>query len=136
MTSNGSWPWLAPAPGAKAANVAAQDGDDRSLLSLYRRLIALRNRLDVFGTGELVEIEHAEKDNVLVFARDNGAARTLVAINFAADNRSVILDLRSWVRSSAKAEIYLTRPAPLSSADAGSYGLVLPPYGYVIWSLD
>ena len=52
-----------------ASSVAAEDGDPESTLSLYRRALALRHRLQ---TGEELEWIETGRADVLRFARPNG----------------------------------------------------------------
>ncbi len=49
-------PWESLQPDSLTTTVAAQDGDPRSLLNLYRRLIHLRRANDALGTGTLVPL--------------------------------------------------------------------------------
>ena len=67
-----SAPWL-PQPRTWAGlSVAAQGGDDTSMLTLYRRALALRRRTEALGDGTLRWLDAPE--NVLAFARDPGFA--------------------------------------------------------------
>ena len=68
----GSTPWL-PQPARWAALTAeAQADDPGSMLSLYRRALLLRRRLDPLGDGALRWLETPER--VLGFAREPGFA--------------------------------------------------------------
>jgi alpha-glucosidase len=75
-------PWLPLNADHKTRNVAALSGDPHSLLSLYRRLIALRRERAALHSGSYVA-SHAEGD-VLAFERRHDQDRSLlVALNFA-----------------------------------------------------
>jgi alpha-glucosidase len=76
----GGRPWLPLAPDADVVNVARQRGDAASMLSLHRRLLALRREHPAFSVGayELVEVT----DDVVVYLRAAGPDRCLVALNF------------------------------------------------------
>jgi alpha-glucosidase len=76
-------PWLPTAEDANVINVDVQRDDPDSMLSLYRRLIALRRGEPALEVGRLDAIEaHAE---VLVYARRgrHGEADFLVALNLS-----------------------------------------------------
>lgn len=71
-------PWLPLGPDWRTRNVAAQDADPRSILSLCRRLIALR-RDPLLEAGAYHPVEAA--GDVLAYERRLGGRRILVALN-------------------------------------------------------
>jgi len=73
-------PWLPMGDGVASCNVATEDGDTASMLSLYRELLRLRRAIPALSTGrfELVSVD----DAVMVFARSHGDQRLVVALNF------------------------------------------------------
>ncbi len=74
-------PWL-PLNGDHAArNVTALTTDPRSILGLYRRLIALRRQHSALATGGYVPI--AADGDVFMFERRGHDRRLLVMLNFA-----------------------------------------------------
>jgi alpha-glucosidase len=75
-------PWLPIAPDAAERNVALQAADPDSVLSFYRRLIALRGATPAIGRGgqELVDVGD---DDVLAYRRMDGESSALVLLNFA-----------------------------------------------------
>ncbi|MDI3339313.1 MAG: alpha-amylase family glycosyl hydrolase [Sphaerobacter sp.] len=75
-------PWLPLAPDAAQVNVAAQQDDPRSLLTLYRRLLALRREEPALQVGAyLPRGIHAD---VVAFERRAGGRRFLIALNLGA----------------------------------------------------
>jgi oligo-1,6-glucosidase/alpha-glucosidase len=72
-------PWL---PVGEGAGVAAQRDDPRSMLTLYRRLLALRRESDDLAEGAYRTLHAA--DGVLAYARGE---RTAVALNLTGDPR-------------------------------------------------
>jgi alpha-glucosidase len=82
-------PWLPIGNDYRAANVADQSRDPRSLLSLYRRLIALRSEQPALlhGSHEPVAL-HAP----LLAYRRCGAATLLIALNFGHEAQTFELD--------------------------------------------
>ncbi len=84
-------PWLPLGDDRALRNVAAQDGDPRSLLSWYRRLIWLRRRRPALASGALEVLDPGERD-VLAYVRSAGAGeRVVVLLNFATGPREVRL---------------------------------------------
>jgi alpha-glucosidase len=72
-------PWLPLGDENLARNVAAQRDDPASMLSLHRRLLALRRRTAALVTGTYQPVE-ADGD-VLAYLRADGDDRCLVALN-------------------------------------------------------
>jgi alpha-glucosidase len=82
-------PWLPVSPDHEARNVEAFIADQRSILNLYRRLIALRREHTALSVGRFAAVQAAE--NVFAFERNDGDARLLVVLNFAQEQRQVTL---------------------------------------------
>jgi alpha-glucosidase len=74
-------PWLPLNDDFTTRNVAALSGDPNSILSLHRRLIALRREWTALSTGRYIAA-HVEGDIFAFERRDNDGARLLVALNF------------------------------------------------------
>lgn len=76
-------PWLPLADDYTAANVATEDADPRSMLALYRRLLALRRAEPALAVGPFTSV--TATDAVFAYARmapERGGRRFLVALNF------------------------------------------------------
>lgn len=73
-------PWLPVGPDHAARAVDVQDGDATSLLTLSRRLIALRHAHDALMSGDLTVI--AATGALLVFERNHRSERLICACNF------------------------------------------------------
>jgi alpha-glucosidase len=69
-------------------NVAAQRDDPASMLTLTRRLIALRGEHPALARGDL-ELVDGTPDGTLAFQRAAGRSRVFVAVNLADRMRSV-----------------------------------------------
>jgi alpha-glucosidase len=80
-------PWL-PLVDPAEANVADQIDDPASLLSLYRRLIALRRESPALREGEHRSLFGLAPD-VLAWRRSHGDEELLVLANMADDSRTV-----------------------------------------------
>ncbi|GAA2687638.1 MULTISPECIES: alpha-amylase family glycosyl hydrolase [Actinosynnema] len=76
-------PWLPHARDVAEVNVAAQRGDPRSLLALYRSLIALRKESKALreGTQRLLDAP----EGVFAYLREAGPERVLVALNLTGE---------------------------------------------------
>jgi alpha-glucosidase len=93
-------PWLPwpPEPGGRSA--AALERDPRSILHLYRRMLAARRASPALRGGDL-ELLPAPAD-VLAFARRAGGDRRVVLVNFGAAPADVPLD-GAWTVAVASA---------------------------------
>ncbi|HKH95520.1 MAG TPA: alpha-amylase family glycosyl hydrolase [Beijerinckiaceae bacterium] len=78
-------PWLPLASDYEAMNVAAQAADPRSMLSLYRALLALRRAEPALSVGRYVPVSAGEA--VLAYERRHENARLLVALNLSAEEQ-------------------------------------------------
>ena len=82
----GGEPWLPLGPDLATCNVAAQAADPASMLTLVKRLVALRRATPALATGDLTLIE-AEGD-VLAFLRGR---EVLVALNLGTKEQRLAL---------------------------------------------
>ena len=80
-------PWLPLHADWPTRNVAAQDADPTSMLSLHRALLALRRGSKALTEGSLMLVD-AEED-VLAYERRHGDGRVLVALNLGQHERAV-----------------------------------------------
>lgn len=69
---------------AQGVNVAEQDGKPDSLLTYYRRLIAVRQATPALLAGDYTPLHPAE-ERYLAFLRTTPEQRCLVALNFTAE---------------------------------------------------
>ena len=94
-------PHLPVAEGYGQINVAAQEQDPRSLLALYRRLIALRNAEPALTAGRQTHVR--QRGALLVFRRELRDRRLLVVLNMSGDNQ-----LLRFSELGAKARVLLS----------------------------
>jgi len=73
-------PWLRLGPDAASRNVAAQLDDPGSVLSLYRRLIALRGTTPALQLGRL-DVQTTTPADVVAYTRTLDSQTVLVALN-------------------------------------------------------
>lgn len=79
----GHKPWLPIAADAARLNVATEDGDPGSILSLYRRLLRLRKQHAALSIGGYHAI--AARGAVLAYVRHSGEERLLIVANLGAE---------------------------------------------------
>ena len=85
-------PWLPLGDDWRERNVAAQDGDPQSLLSLYRSLLTLRRAHAALSVGSFSLIDSA--DDVLAYERQHDGERLLVALNLSNHTQTLTLPQR------------------------------------------
>jgi alpha-glucosidase len=78
---SGGEPWLPLGPDHRSVNVAAQMAEPRSMLSLYRSLLALRRREEALVSGEWGAMEAGSQ--VLAYERRRGTRVLAIALNFS-----------------------------------------------------
>ena len=87
--------WLPTHPQAQRINVAAQRDDPSSVLSAYRRLLALRHRSRALSGGRLELLDLAgARSGILAYRRVDGDEQVVVVLNFSA--RRQLVDLRAF----------------------------------------
>ncbi|HEV8106015.1 MAG TPA: alpha-amylase family glycosyl hydrolase [Burkholderiales bacterium] len=85
----GGEPWLPVAPDYRDVNVETQRADARSMLTLYRRLIALRRSEPALETGSFEPVSAPKEVLAYVRRSRQGNRVFLIALNFGAAPRRV-----------------------------------------------
>jgi alpha-glucosidase len=83
-------PWLPLPPDPERVNAEAQRTEPRSMLALYRELLALRGRSRALQEGRQEMLDAAP--DVLAYVREHGQERLLVALNFSSNDVPVDAD--------------------------------------------
>ena len=110
--------WLPVHPNhAAGVSVAAQEGDPTSMLSYYKRLLALRRATPALVAGEYRALAEDAEDYV-AFERSTPGQRVLVALNFAAEQQQVAAGLVG----SAKV-LFSSHARPSDTLDAAGFAL-------------
>jgi alpha-glucosidase len=78
--------WLPLAPDYGEVNVERELADPRSILCLYRRLLAYRRASPALQWGSYRPLDGTPED-CYVFVRQAGGQRVLIALNFSAQER-------------------------------------------------
>lgn len=82
-------PWLPLNNDWQTRNVAGQEHDPSSMLTLYRRLLALRRARPALNVGDIA-VTSAERD-VLQYERRDSDEHLLIALNLTSEPRQVLL---------------------------------------------
>jgi alpha-glucosidase len=85
-----SRPWLPIGDDGQAANVAAQSEDPQSLLTLYRRLMKLRQELPMLVHGELEVV--SRESPLLSYRRSGERGNLLIILNLGSEPQTYSLD--------------------------------------------
>ncbi|SOB87222.1 oligo-1,6-glucosidase/alpha-glucosidase [Sphingomonas guangdongensis] len=80
-------PWLPLHDDWRTRNVAAQQDDSPSMLTLYRRLLALRGAEPALALGDMALLDAPE--GVLAYRRRHGGRELTVLLNLTAENLTV-----------------------------------------------
>lgn len=88
--SDGDKTWLPLAPDYTERNVAAQDKDPHSFLSIYRQLGTLRGTSPALKSGDIAVLD-VDNPNVLAYLRTADNESYVVLVNFSAEPAQVML---------------------------------------------
>jgi len=121
-----------PVYGYQAVNVEAQQRTRSSFLGWLRRLLRIRQRYPVFGTGKLRFTNPANR-KVLCFMRYDAHGTMLIACNLARHAQPAELDLSDW---SGFTPVELIGETPFPRITERPYQLTLGPYGFRWFRLE
>ena len=80
-------PWLKVHKDYQKVNARAQKRDPKSILSMYKRLASLRQRLPVLLSGSYEEVL-ADSEEIYAYIRENEEDKLLIMVNFTGNNVS------------------------------------------------
>ncbi len=120
-----------PIYGYQAINVEAQQKSPSSLLHFTKRMIEIRKRHAVFGTGEFTEL-NSSNPSVLAFIRELGNDRVLCVNNLSRFPQPVELDLRRFEGSTP---VECMGGVPFPAVGELPYLLTLPGHGFYWFTL-
>lgn len=133
--SSADHPWLPIPPSAAEYNVSVESKDPNSILSLYKRLLALRGSEPALRNGSYVPLD---RDDPYVFAylRKNPAKgdSILVALNMSAEPRTVKLDLSALGFKASSAKTLIAAPE-IGNGSVSFAHFVIPPFGVFVGSV-
>ncbi len=122
-------PWLPVPPTYKTHNVADELKDPNSVLSFYKKVLALRHTNEALLDGDYIPLNEQDA-SVLSYLRSYNDQAVLVALNMSGTEQKVMFDLASHGFSSAKALIVTEDSA------ANGNTVTLEPYGVFIGELS
>jgi alpha-glucosidase len=105
-------PWLPLHADWPTRNVLLMTEQPQSILTLYRRLLALRRDCPALSIGDFVLLNVA--DEILVYARRHGAERLIVVLNFGGQQHRI--QLPDWARGS---RVLLSSAEDATTVEAG-----------------
>ncbi|MEC3895020.1 maltose alpha-D-glucosyltransferase [Nocardiopsis alba] len=120
-----------PVYGYQALNVESQRENPGSLLNWTRRMIQIRKRHPVFGTGEFTEL-NATNPSVLAFIREHGDDRMLCVNNLSRFPQPVELDLS---RYAGVRPVECVGGVRFPEIGDSAYPLTLPGHGFYWFQL-
>jgi glycosidase len=125
-------PWFPFAPGRDRANVAAQTGDEQSLLSWYRRLIRARRSSTALRLGDIVLVTPSDAPSlILAFIRRTPADQVLAIHNLTGrTTQSGTLD----TRAPAAPPVVSTESVAIVSGHRG-WRVQLPAHASAAWRI-
>ena len=115
-----------PVHGYEAINVEAQHASPSSLLNWMKRMIAVRQRHDVFGRGT-IELLYPRNRKVLAYLRRHGDDVMLCIANLSRQAQAAEIDLKEF---EGRVPVELTGQSPFPPVGELPYLLTLPAYGF------
>lgn len=96
-------PWLPIGAGSVTRNVALEAGDAESMLSLYRRLLALRRERRALQVGAVSEVKptQGQQSAVLSYVRSHEGERIQVLLNLTNEPQPIVAPAGTVLLSSA-----------------------------------
>ncbi|HEY6267448.1 MAG TPA: alpha-glucosidase [Candidatus Acidoferrum sp.] len=128
-------PWLPVPPSAASYNVKAESQDRSSILSFYKRLLALRRSAPALRDGRYVPLNQ-EDTNVLAFLRKKpgSGASILVVLNMSAEPTTLKFDLAAHGVKDGSAKPLLAEPE-MSPESTQLNHFTVPAFGVFIGSV-
>ena len=115
-----------PVHGYEAINVESQNGSPSSLLNWMKRMIAVRQRHDLFGRGE-IELLYPRNRKVLAYLRRHEGKTALCVANLSRQAQAAEIDLSQF---SGSVPVELTGQSHFPPIGELPYLLTLPAYGF------
>jgi alpha-glucosidase len=127
-TAAKTWLWMPPS--ASTHNVAVEKKDPNSILSFYKKLIALRRTNPAVREGAYVTL-NPDDPNVLSFLRKWQGSSVLVALNMSGQKQTIKFDLSGQGIHATKGRMLLSTPVA-TNGEVVFDNVTVPPFGVVI----
>jgi len=133
--SSADHPWLPIPPSAAEYNVSVESSDPHSILSFYKRLLALRRSEPALRNGTYAALDRDDA-HVFAYLRKNPAKgdSILVALNMSAEPRTVKLDLSALGLKANSAKTLVAAPQ-IGNGSVSFTHFVIPPFGVFVRSV-
>jgi alpha-glucosidase len=133
--SSANHTWLPIPPSAAEYNVSVESRDPHSILSFYKRLLALRQSEPALRDGSYVSLDR-EDPFVLAYLRRNpgGGNSILVVLNMSAEPRTVKLALARFGFKTGSAKTLLAVPEIGQESEFLTH-FTIPPFGVLVESV-
>jgi len=120
-------PWLPVPPSYQTHNVASESKDPNSVLSLYKKVLALRHTNEALLEGSYTAL-HEDDPNVMSYLRSYKGKAVLVALNMSAVPQKATFDLSQQGFGAAALKTLIASP----EASAKGAEVTLEPFGLLI----
>jgi alpha-glucosidase len=124
-------PWLPVPPSYKTHNVATESKDPTSVLSMYKKVLALRHRNEALLEGSYTALNENDA-NVMSYLRSYKGKAVLVALNMSASPQKATFDLSGEGFASASLKTLVATP----QSSAKSNEVSLEPFGVFIAEVE
>ena len=127
--------WLPIPPSAAEHNVSVESRDPHSILSFYKRLLALRQSEPALRDGSYLSLDR-EDPNVLAYLRRNRGKgdSVLVVLNMSTEPRTVKLALARFGFKTSSAKTLLAVPEIGQESEFLAH-FTIPPFGVLVESV-
>ena len=80
--------WMRVMDSYTTINVAQQESDPTSVLSFYRRMLALRKEHKELFVNGVFTLHNGENEQTMIYSKTSGSDAALVVLNFTAEPQS------------------------------------------------
>ncbi len=115
-------PWLPVPPSYKTHNVASELKDPNSVLSIYKKVLALRHTDPALTEGDYIAL-NASDEHVMSYLRRYQGRAVLVVLNMSAQPQSASFDLGAQGFQSKRAQTLITTAGKPVSVDLKTVSL-------------
>jgi alpha-glucosidase len=128
-------PWLPVPSSAAEYNVEAESHDPNSILSFYKRLLALRRSEPALRDGSYVSLDRENPFVLSYLRKDSGKGDAiLVVLNMSAESRTVRFDLAAHGVKGISAKPLIAAPEMGGESSALNH-FTVPPFGVFVGSV-
>jgi maltose alpha-D-glucosyltransferase/alpha-amylase len=113
-------------------NVESQTHSKSSLYQFVSRMIRIRKKYEVFGSGSL-NFLYPENKKILIYLREYENTLILAALNLSGSAEAAEIDLKSY---SGKTPVEITSDSRFPQIGELNYLLTFPPYGFYLFELS